>query len=132
MANERDCALCCAASVQVATLSEATLGGIVSSQPRPGEPILIRSAVPDSGRGSEVKKPADNQHLDRQDDDEEREADDSAEQLEHHAHGKQASIANRPIIKMARNMTFSETVTLIPTIQRPGLFHEREREAGTT
>jgi hypothetical protein len=43
---------------------------------------------------------------------------------------KRPSMANRPIIKMARNMTFSETVTVIPTIHLSRMFHERKRARG--
>ena len=39
---------------------------------------------------------------------------------------KRPSMANRPIMKMARNMMFSDTVkvTVITTIPRLALFHE--------
>jgi len=42
---------------------------------------------------------------------------------------KRPSMANRPIMKMARSMKFSETVTVITTIQRAARFHERETGA---
>jgi hypothetical protein len=35
-------------------------------------------------------------------------------------------------MKMARSMKFSETVTVVPTIQRAARFHERECEAPTS
>jgi hypothetical protein len=39
---------------------------------------------------------------------------------------KRPSMANRPIIKMARNMTFSETVTGIPTLHYGDRFQKRQ------
>jgi hypothetical protein len=41
---------------------------------------------------------------------------------------KRPSMAKRPIMKMARNMTFSKTVTDIPTIACTALFHEARIE----
>jgi hypothetical protein len=37
---------------------------------------------------------------------------------------KRPSMANRPIMKMARNMTFSKTVTVIPTLHSPCQFQK--------
>src|SRR2546428_9798606 len=41
---------------------------------------------------------------------------------------KRPSMANRPIMKMARNMTFSDTVYGIITIHQTHLFHESDFE----